>query len=187
MAIGSPEYCPSRRRSLYNERSERSHCENAALRLAVSRKSEALNKLLTESVSVDVRDRKTLSLWHGIAEEGLKTELKTLLNMGVNMEARDHQGNTALSLAAGKGHEGIVRFLLSEGANVVAEDYTHTPRSGGTPLSQAVLRPHIGVVRILLDAGAKVETRRQCKTGMTTLNRAVHPPFFNKAVVQVLL
>ena len=39
----------------------RSHCENAAFRLAVSRKSEALNKLLTESVSIDVRDRKTLS------------------------------------------------------------------------------------------------------------------------------
>ena len=107
--------------------------------------------------------------------------------MGVNMEARDHQGNTALSLAAGNGHEGIVRFLLSEGANVDAESYTHTPRSGGTPLSQAVLGPHIGVIRILLDAGAKVETRRQCKTGMTTLNRAVHPPFFNEAVVQVVL
>lgn len=47
-------------------------------------------------------------------------EVRTLLAQGVEVNARDKDGDTALMFAAFKGHAEIVSLLLSHGANIHA-------------------------------------------------------------------
>ncbi|KAH7113172.1 ankyrin repeat-containing domain protein [Dactylonectria estremocensis] len=58
--------------------------------------------------------------------------LKRADQVGINIDAKDAYGRTPLSLAAGKGHEDIVRLLLDRGASIEAAD-----PSGRTALSLA--------------------------------------------------
>jgi ankyrin repeat protein len=57
-----------------------------------------------------------------------------------------------LGIAAHEGHENIVRFFLSAGADVNATD-----SFGRTVLHLAAQGGHVGIVRLLIDKGAKVE------------------------------
>lgn len=147
----------------------------------------ALPQFLRDLNSLDPTECHVLKLWHLVVEKGQESASEALLNMGISLEAIDNHGNTALNLAAGNGHEGIVQLLLSKGANVDAE--SDQDFYGGTPLSQAAKGVHAGVVRVLLDAGAKVETEHQRKTGTTPLNM-VAPHFFGadlETIIQLLL
>lgn len=71
----------------------------------------------------------------------METELKTLLNMGVNIEARDQYGTTALSLAAAYGREGVVQFF-SKGANVDNAEFEtiNQCKTSMTPLNKSINR-----------------------------------------------
>jgi Ankyrin repeats (3 copies) len=91
---------------------------------------------------------------------------------------RDGDGMTALSWAAERGHEAVVRLLLEKGADVEAKaDY------GRTTLSWAAERGHEAVVRLLLEKGADVEAKTQY--GETALRKAVERG--HEAVVRLLL
>lgn len=49
--------------------------------------------------------------------------LKTAVKSGANVNLRiDHDGNTALMLAARNGHSEMVQFLIDQGANVMAKN-----------------------------------------------------------------
>jgi ankyrin repeat protein len=63
----------------------------------------------------------------------------------------DHQGYSALTLAAYHGHAGAVRLLLAAGADPDAAD-----ASGGTILMGAAFKGHLGIVQTLVEAGATV-------------------------------
>jgi ankyrin repeat protein len=53
---------------------------------------------------------------------------------GVDPDAKDYEGRTPLSLAAGKGHEIVTKLLLAmDGVNPESKDL-----SGETPLSWAI-------------------------------------------------
>jgi ankyrin repeat protein len=56
------------------------------------------------------------------AENGHEMVTTMLLQKGVNVNARDRDGRTALHLAADEGHEMVVRLLPGNGADVSAED-----------------------------------------------------------------
>ena len=60
--------------------------------------------------------------------------MKVLLEHGANIEAKDHEGSTALMKAAERGHTSIVQVLLEYGANVDAKDHL-----GFTALERAKL------------------------------------------------
>lgn len=72
---------------------------------------------------------------------------------GVNIDAVDIDGSTALMAASFAGHEDVVRYLLSRGAsiNVVQEKY------GWTPLIAAAYSGNAAITGVLLAAGANVE------------------------------
>ncbi|XP_069762475.1 ankyrin repeat and SAM domain-containing protein 6-like isoform X2 [Narcine bancroftii] len=86
------------------------------------------------------------------------------------VDCTDDDGNSALQLAAGYGHEPLVRFLLSKGASVDSRN-----RYGWTPLMQAARFGHLGVARVLLEHGADANAaNRLGSSALTAAARGGH-------------
>ncbi|KAG5481720.1 hypothetical protein CUR178_07073 [Leishmania enriettii] len=66
------------------------------------------------------------------------------------VDAEDATGQTPLLLAVGRGHLGIVRFLLESGA-----DLAHQNRRGQSPLHRAVNRGNMELVELLVSTSEK--------------------------------
>ena len=98
-----------------------------------------------------VFDAATLALW-SVAESGDTDALAEILSRGVNVNARNQHGMTALMHAARNGHERIVRALLEHGA-----DPNITRNDRFTALALAAFFGHTETVRILIENGAKTE------------------------------
>lgn len=81
------------------------------------------------------------------SDDGRRTALQT---GKVEFDSKDRDGQAPLSLAAGNGHEAVMKLLLEQGAELEAKD-----SSGQTPLSLAVARGHEAVVKLLLEKGTK--------------------------------
>ncbi|MCK7595372.1 ankyrin repeat domain-containing protein [Pseudomarimonas salicorniae] len=83
------------------------------------------------------------------AAQGDSAAVERLLLLGLEIDARDGKGATALLRACGGGHAACVGLLLQRGADsAVAAD------SGATCLSAAISMRHRSVVERLLDSGA---------------------------------
>ncbi len=76
--------------------------------------------------------------------------VQALLDKGVDVNAKDNHGFTALIWAAKGGHTEAVQALLDKGADVNARDNT-----GKTALMIAASRGHKEIVQLLKEAGAK--------------------------------
>ncbi|XP_053323460.1 ankyrin repeat and SAM domain-containing protein 6 [Spea bombifrons] len=82
----------------------------------------------------------------------------------VPVDCTDEDGNTALQLAAGGGHEPLVRFLLRKGASVDSRNHY-----GWTPLMQAARSGHLNVAAILLENGADVNAQNRLGASVLTV------------------
>jgi hypothetical protein len=71
--------------------------------------------------------------------------VKKLAKNADNIDAPNKDACTPLLLAAERGHEAVVQFLISRGASLASSD-----RSGRHPLYVAAANGHEGVVRLLL-------------------------------------
>lgn len=98
-----------------------------------------------------VFDAATRELWR-VAEDGDMDALAGILSRGVNIDARNEHGMTALMRAALNGHEQMVRALLEHGA-----DPNITRNDKFTALALAAFFGHTETVRILIEHGAKTE------------------------------
>ncbi|KAI9852608.1 MAG: hypothetical protein M1824_001849 [Vezdaea acicularis] len=114
------------------------------------------------------------------AASGLNQTIYLLLEKGVDVEAKDSHGWTALILAAWGGHEAVVRLLLEKGADVEAKD-----SEGRTALIWAARGGHEAVARLLLEKGADVEVEAEDSRGRTALIWAAWEG--HEAVVRLLL
>jgi hypothetical protein len=96
-------------------------------------------------------DAATRELWRA-AESGDAGELAAMLLRGVDVNARNEHGMTALMRAARCGHAAAVRALLERGAdpNVARNDRF-------TALALAAFFGHTETVRILIEHGARTE------------------------------
>jgi outer membrane protein assembly factor BamB len=88
------------------------------------------------------------ALWEA-ARKGDAAAVRTLLDKGVDVNAKTSYGATALSFAADKGHLEVVRLLLKHKADVNAKDTFYT----ATPFTWAQMRGHWDIVETLIDAG----------------------------------
>jgi ankyrin repeat protein len=98
------------------------------------------------------------------AERGEVKLVQDLANAGVNVNAPDNRGRTALHLASMKGEAAVIAALLGT-ANIDATD-----SDGRTPLMLAADGAHLAVVRLLVARGAQLETKD--RRGVTALGLA---------------
>jgi ankyrin repeat protein len=105
------------------------------------------------------------------AREGSARVVDALLDAGASVEASTVRGDTALMLAALKGHLGIVKRLRARGAVL--------DRPGWTPLIYAATGGHDDVVRFLLAEGASIDAASP--NGTTALMMAVREEKFSTA------
>ena len=92
--------------------------------------------------------------WERAARVGDLAVLIELASSGVDVDARDRYGQTALMLAARGGHPDAVRWLAAHGA-----DLNHSAKFGLTALMLAVVFGHGEAARALIEAGAALEPR----------------------------
>uniref|UniRef100_A0A7S4DDF9 MYND-type domain-containing protein n=1 Tax=Heterosigma akashiwo TaxID=2829 RepID=A0A7S4DDF9_HETAK len=117
---------------------------------------------------------------HFASANGDAREVGNLLKLGSSeIEAKTFQKNTALNLAANKGHADVVRKLLAAGAEVDTRDQINK-----TPLHNAACWGHADVVKILLAAGADKDAK-ESERGFTALIYAAGNGY--STVVQMLL
>jgi ankyrin repeat protein len=82
---------------------------------------------------------------------GYLSIVRELIPQGVDIDAQESGGWTALMYAAAKGNLDIFQILLAAGADINIKD-----RSGETALSKAAYWGHLEIVNLLLSAGAEV-------------------------------
>jgi len=97
------------------------------------------------------------------ALNGQSETVKALLLDGADVNARNHEGRTALLFAIVNLHTSTVQTLLEFGADVNVQ----ATSCGCTPLLLAAGSGDIGITRALLNSGADPETI--CRPGRTAL------------------
>lgn len=108
------------------------------------------------------------------AKSGNAEKLRVLLEANPNViHARDTDGSTALHCATWKGHQAVVAFLLSAGADV--NIHSNNEHWGTTPLHAAAHANQAVIAQMLIDNGADVNAHD--KDGKTPL----HHTTFHKA------
>src|SRR5208337_5502443 len=103
-------------------------------------------------------------LWQA-AKRGDLPEIKSLLDKGAEVNAKNDNGSTALMAASLQGHPEIVQALLAKGAEVNAKN-----NNGSTALMAACLQGHREIVEALLAKGAEVNVKNN--NGSTALMAA---------------
>jgi len=107
---------------------------------------------------------------HGVAFFGIEEMVSAVLDMREwDVNAADGTGNTALTWAATRGHDGVVKRLLER--KDVNPDQPDT-EYGQTPLSWAAGNGHVGIVRMLLERGDVNPDQPDTYFGQTPLSWA---------------
>ncbi|MFC9202860.1 ankyrin repeat domain-containing protein, partial [[Kitasatospora] papulosa] len=84
-----------------------------------------------------------------LARQGRTDELLEFFDHGLPVDVQDHEGNTALMLAAYHGHTGTVRALIGRGADVDLRNARDQ-----SPVAGALFKGEEAIVGALVDAGA---------------------------------
>jgi ankyrin repeat protein len=124
---------------------------------------------------------RSFSAFHILAFFGLKQIFRDQLEKGGDANSKDAHGQTPLSLAAEKGHEGVVKLLLARSDIQVDSKDTSF---GRTPLLLAAKKGHEGIVKLLL-ARNDIQVDSKDRYGRTALSFASEKG--HEGVVKLLL
>jgi ankyrin repeat protein len=92
--------------------------------------------------------------WERAVRRGDVQAVRDLLRAGTDVDARDRHGQTALMLAAHRGHGEIAALLVEAGA-----DLNVAAKHNLTALMLAIVAGHAAVARALIRAGADLDVR----------------------------
>ena len=84
------------------------------------------------------------------ARAGDVDEVRRLVGAGVPVGSEDRYGSTALLMAAGAGHAGVVRYLLDRGADPNHQESFY----GADALGMALFGDHLDVAAVVVEGGA---------------------------------
>ena len=100
------------------------------------------------------------------ARHGRENIVQTLVeDHGVDLEAVDDDGDTAIVKAAGEGKTKVVQFLADKGADINVKSFFH-----GNPLMAAAFYDHADAVAALIELGA--DTKATNDAGLNALDIA---------------
>ena len=120
--------------------------------------SRAVQELLGRGFDPNSRDEKgQAALYLAMREGSFKVGTALLANPQTRVDLPNAVGETALMMAALKGHTDWVGRLLDRGANIEGASLGEKP--GWTPLHYAASGPNPKAVELLLVRGAKVDAR----------------------------
>lgn len=88
-------------------------------------------------------------IWEDAAKHGDVDVTRQLLQAGREINARDQHGQTALMLAAHRGHQALLALLIESGA-----DLNFTAKYGLSALMLAIVAGHTEIALRLVRAGA---------------------------------
>jgi len=91
---------------------------------------------------------------HDAARDGNIKKINYWLSMGVDVNAKNSDGNTPLHWAASRGHLKLGKYLLLKGAKINAKN-----GSGYTPLYNAAWTGRLETARFLISKGADVNSK----------------------------
>jgi len=103
---------------------------------------------------------------HKAANSGDLEKVKAILDSGVDVDARDSFGGTALHAAMFQDDMEIVRTLIDHGFDVNAQGSSN----GFTPLHDAVWADNLPAAKLLIERGADLSIRN--KDGQTPAEKA---------------
>ncbi|KAI9890753.1 MAG: hypothetical protein M1814_003683 [Vezdaea aestivalis] len=129
--------------------------------------TQSLKLLVVEGANIPAEDDSRSTAIHQLALYGGHNHNRKIvawlrLSGEINIEAKDTKGRTALSLAAGRGNEAIVKLLLEKSASTTVPDI-----GGRTALDWAISKGHPAVAN-LLERILTIETARE-----VTISRAL--------------
>ncbi len=107
----------------------------------------------SEVLKINEKGQTTLMI---AASRGRADLIPRIIAAGVDVNARDNDGDAALSYAAGNGYVDTVEALLKSGASINAAN-----SKGSTALIGAAVRGHTLVVKALLAGGARINQADQ--------------------------
>ncbi|MFT0820062.1 MULTISPECIES: ankyrin repeat domain-containing protein [Wolbachia] len=139
----------------------------------MSKKEKEESLLENSCKNIYERDENGRTVLHYAADA--KT-VRLLVEKGVNVNAADVEGYTALHLAVGEKRLETVRELIKSGADVNAEEYGNKC----TPLHLACMVGEKEIVEELVEAGGEIE--QEDKFGMTAMDYAKN----SKEITEVL-
>lgn len=141
--------------------------------------------VLAESDRAESEEKATWPLIFA-AGEGDVDEVTRLLDQGVDIMQRSKDGETAVHVAAIKGHIPTLKLLIARGADVDAR----TPKGSTlymTPAMWALYHGHAEFVRLLLQAGANpAAADENGKTLLTMAKEAQQPKIAEMLEVAVM-
>lgn len=117
---------------------------------------------------------------HDAYKEGKKSIIKSLVNLGMDINQQNLFNETLLSRACGKGDLDMVKHLIFLGANINQVD-----SFGYTPLLIAHHEKRENIVKYLIDNGADV-SRESPRTGETILFDALRCESYSNTVINGL-
>eukprot|EP00439_Symbiodinium_sp_Y106_P049899 s3159_g6.t1 len=123
--------------------------ETAACRAAVAGDVAALQAMAREELLAADSSGNTPLVW--AADAGKADVVESLLAAGVEVNVKGYLGNTAVSRACRRGHDSVLRVLLSSGTGVDLDEANEKMQS---PLHFAAFKQKTEAVRLMLAAGA---------------------------------
>lgn len=80
--------------------------------------------------------------------------IRTLLDQGIDINAKNKEGETALMLACLEGRTEVARLFIEKGADLHAKDSV-----GATALLYAAVGGSLDTMKLLIDKGASIDAR----------------------------
>jgi serine/threonine-protein phosphatase 6 regulatory ankyrin repeat subunit B len=104
-----------------------------------------------------------IEMFFQAVEIGETAKVNWLIEGGVNVNAKNYWGETALFIASREGHIKIVKLLIENGADVntqILVDEHRGQKYYSTALEEASQEGHAEVVKLLITAGGLIEASK---------------------------